>query len=324
MYDVCYIRFKDDGKEYCYLIDPSENIKVGDEVFTNEDLNAHIVIRVDKIKELPVPLNKMKHLSKHPNDDLVIGEIINLSGALSLVSSDIELVGRNDIIESLYVSLMKKRMHNTVLIGEAGSGKSSIVYGLSRVVSDSFYILELNMGELISGTTLRGMLEERISNIFSTIIEFNKGAKKKIIIFIDEIHMIMYSCNDGDYGVYNLLKVYLTSPYMYLIGATTINEYKKSIKTDLALRRRITPLFVCELDSNAVIKILKDFSDGDVSDDMLKYIYERSLELIGMNNPDSSLEILDRLLARRMVLKRDIDYDNINYVVEEIKKAINI
>ena len=102
------------------------------------------------------------------------------------------------------------------------------------------------------------------------------------------------------------MKTYLTDDNIIVIGATTLKEFNSSIKKDRATMRRLSPLFVPNLDDESVVRILRSFSGGDVDDSLLELILDESKEIPNTTNPDISIEILDRAIARNKVLSQDI------------------
>lgn len=159
------------------------------------------VIKVAELKEseLPVPFEKMKYATINRPFENHLLEILNNNKVLRRVEKRIELIGREDIVEDLLVSINKKRMRNSILIGEAGCGKTTIVESFSDLIKSNYIVLAFNVGELISGTIYRGQLEEKLTKIFNNVLDFNIKNQMKIILFIDEFHMIISNagCDSG-------------------------------------------------------------------------------------------------------------------------------
>jgi len=153
------------------------------------------------------------------------------------------VIGRDDEIRSITRILSRKTKNNPVLIGEPGVGKTAIVEGLAqRIVAGDVpnslkdkRVWELDMGALIAGAKYRGEFEERLKNVLNEI----KKSDGEIILFIDEIHMIVGAGAEGAVDAGNMLKPMLARGEIRLIGATTLNEYRKYIEKDGALERRL-------------------------------------------------------------------------------------
>ncbi len=319
---VVEIKFGRGSRLYSYVC--FDDVKPGDIVHLEGKPKPETVINVKEIlvKDLPQPIEKMKEAAKESFDIYELIDLMYKNPILKDINPNNNLIGRENIINDLLISINKIRMKNTVLIGEAGCGKTSIVESFSEKIKKDYFVLQFSVGDLISGTHLRGMLEEKISKIFNDVIEFNKNHQKKIILFIDEIHMIVSSagCSDA-ISVHDQLKTFLTDSNLIVIGATTPKEYNKSIKNDKALMRRITPIYVDLLTDEVVIKILDEFSNHSISKKILNVILELSKDIPNTTNPDISLEIVDRALARSKVLNEDIDLNMINRIILNIEKC---
>ena len=152
------------------------------------------------------------------------------------------VIGRDEEIRSITRILSRKTKNNPVLIGEPGVGKTAIVEGLaSRIVKcdvpsslKNKKIWELDLGALIAGAKYRGEFEDRLKAVLKRVQDSNG----EIIMFIDEIHMIVGSGAEGAMDTGNMLKPLLARGEIHCIGATTLNEYRKYIEKDGALERR--------------------------------------------------------------------------------------
>ncbi len=177
------------------------------------------------------------------------------------------VVERADIIERVIHILSRRRKNNPVLIGEAGVGKTAIVEGLAqrivkKEVPDTLLgkrILQLDLMSVVAGASHRGEFEERMKKIIETII----ASQGEIILFIDEIHNIVGAGAAGDSGLdaSNFLKPALARGEIQMIGATTVDEYRKYIEKDAALERRFQPVFVPEPTVEQAINMLKALKD---------------------------------------------------------------
>ena len=220
------------------------------------------------------------------------------------------VIGRDDEIRNITRVLSRKSKNNPVLIGEPGVGKTAIVEGLAqRIVKgdvpDSLKnkkIWELDMGSLIAGAKYRGEFEERLKAVLKEIKESNGD----IIMFIDEIHMIVGAgALEGAMDAGNMLKPMLARGEIHLIGATTLNEYRKYIEKDGALERRFQKILVKAPSVTDTITILRGlkpklelFHGVSIKDKALvaaatlsdRYITDRFL-------PDKAIDLIDEACA---------------------------
>lgn len=216
------------------------------------------------------------------------------------------VIGRDDEIRSITRILSRKTKNNPVLIGDAGVGKTAVVEGLAmRIVKGDIpnnlknkTIWELDMTSLIAGAKYRGEFEERLKNVLKEI----KKSDGNIIMFIDEIHMIVSSAGaDESTSVGNMLKPMLARGEIHCIGATTLNEYRKFIEKDNALERRFQKIIVNEptvLDTITILRGLKAkyevYHGVNIKDNALiaaatlsdRYITNRFL-------PDKAIDLID-------------------------------
>ena len=220
------------------------------------------------------------------------------------------VIGRDDEIRSITRILSRKTKNNPVLIGEAGVGKTAIVEGLAnRIIKGDVpnslkdkTIWELDMGALIAGAKYRGEFEERLKAVLKKVKESNGD----IILFIDEIHMIVGAgALEGAMDAGNMLKPMLARGEIHCIGATTLNEYRKYIEKDSALERRFQKVQVNEptvLDTITILRGLKSrfevYHGVNIKDNALiaaatlsdRYITSRFL-------PDKAIDLVDEACA---------------------------
>ena len=220
------------------------------------------------------------------------------------------VIGRDDEIRSLTRILSRKTKNNPVLIGEPGVGKTAIVEGLAwRIVKGDVpnslknkTIWELDMGSLIAGAKYRGEFEERLKAVLKEV----KESEGEIIMFIDEIHMIVGAgALEGAMDAGNMLKPMLARGEVHCIGATTLNEYRKYIEKDGALERRFQKVQVSEptvLDTITILRGLKSrfevYHGVSIKDKALvaaatlsdRYITNRFL-------PDKAIDLVDEACA---------------------------
>ena len=220
------------------------------------------------------------------------------------------VIGRDEEIRSITRVLSRKTKNNPVLIGEPGVGKTAIVEGLAeRIVKGDVpnslrnkTVWELDMAALIAGAKYRGEFEERLKKVLNEV----KKSNGEIIMFIDEIHNIVSSGEaTGAMDTSNILKPMLARGEIRLIGATTLNEYRKYIEKDGALERRFQKIKVTEPTVEDTITILRGLKERfeihhgvTIKDKALlaaatlsnRYITERFL-------PDKAIDLVDEACA---------------------------
>lgn len=219
------------------------------------------------------------------------------------------VIGRDEEIRSITRILSRKTKNNPVLIGEPGVGKTAIVEGLAlRIVRGDVpnslkdkTIWELDLASLIAGAKYRGEFEERLKAVLNEI----KKSEGQIIMFIDEIHMIVGAGAEGGMDTSNILKPMLARGEIHVIGATTLNEYRKFIEKDGALERRFQKIIVSPPSVEDTITILRGLKERfeihhgvTIQDKALitaatlsnRYITDRFL-------PDKAIDLVDEACA---------------------------
>lgn len=228
------------------------------------------------------------------------------------------VIGRDKEIQRVVQILSRRTKNNPVLIGEPGVGKTAIAEGLAqRIVSGEIpeilkdkRVMQLNVANLVAGTKYRGEFEERMRKIVKEVRE-----AKKVILFIDEIHTLVGAGGaEGAVDAANIIKPSLSRGEFQVIGATTINEYRKYIEKDAALERRFQPVQVEEPSEEDTVRILKGLRDNyeahhrvKITDDALeaaarlslRYITERFL-------PDKAIDLIDEASARARIQTLEI------------------
>ena len=176
------------------------------------------------------------------------------------------VIGRHEEIRRVIQILSRRIKNNPVLIGEPGVGKTAIIDGIAqRIVNNDVpeslknnRILSLDLGLLIAGAKYQGEFEERLKNVLKEIEE----SPEKIILFIDELHMLVGAgSTGGGMDASNLLKPALARGDLHCIGATTLKEYKKYIEKDAALERRFQQVLIEEPTIEDAISILRGLKD---------------------------------------------------------------
>ena len=270
-------------------------------------------IAIRLLLSMDIDLDEIYNKLKRSNmisleQDLEILKIgIDLNKEVDLLN---KVVGRNQEIDFMIETLLRKKKNNPILIGPAGVGKTAIVEELARRINEgsvpeelkSKRIITLEMGSLVSGTKYRGEFEERLTKIINELKE-----NQNIIVFIDEIHtMVNAGGAEGAINASDILKPYLARGVLKCIGATTTNEYYQYIAKDKALERRFEVIQIKEPNEEETVHILKtvraEYENHHqifISDENIKSIVKNAnLYLFNKFNPDKSLELLDSVCAR--------------------------
>jgi ATP-dependent Clp protease ATP-binding subunit ClpC len=221
------------------------------------------------------------------------------------------VIGRADEIEQTIEILSRRTKNNPVLIGEPGVGKTAIAEGIAqRIVNNEVpetlagrRLVGLDLSGMVAGTKYRGEFEERLKNVIREIQENSDG----LILFIDELHTVVGAgAAEGAMDASNMLKPALARGELHVIGATTLDEYRKHIEKDPALERRFQPVLVREPTVEQAIEILLGLRDRyeayhrvRISDEAIttaaelseRYIADRFL-------PDKAIDLVDQAAAR--------------------------
>jgi len=215
------------------------------------------------------------------------------------------VIGRDGDIEQVIQTLLRKTKNNPVIIGEPGIGKTAIVEGLANMIisTDVPYelqnkiILSLDLPLMLAGTKYRGQFEERLTEVVEHVTSADN-----IILFLDELHMMVGAGNaDGAMDASNILKPSLARGEINMIGATTLDEYRKHIESDGALERRFQPIRVEEPTTCQTASILKgvkssyeSFHNISISDQCVDTIVKLCDRYITNRNfPDKAIDVLD-------------------------------
>ena len=246
------------------------------------------------------------------------------------------VIGRQKEIERVIQILARRTKNNPALIGEPGVGKTAIVEGLAQRIIEGDVpalllkkkVLQLDVGSLVAGTMYRGQFEERLKRVIDELKA--SGA----IVFIDEFHMLVGAGSAGSsVDAANILKPALSRGELQVIGATTINEYRKNIESDAALERRFQPIMVEQPTIQETIAILRGIREKyeehhrlKISDEALesaaklsaRYVTDRFL-------PDKAIDLVDEAASRVRMYKSEAALTSKDLVTElrEINKQLS-
>ena len=242
------------------------------------------------------------------------------------------IIGRKEEIERVIQILSRRTKNNPCLIGEPGVGKTAAVEGLAQkiikgdvpeILKDK-RVVTLDISGMIAGSKYRGDFEERIKKALD---EVKKAGD--VILFIDEIHTIVGAgAAEGAMDAANILKPLLARGEIQLIGATTLNEYRKYIEKDAALERRFSPVTVNEPSEKDTVKILKGIRDKyeahhgvKISDEAIEAAVKMSVRYINDRFlPDKAIDLIDEA-ASRAKLKTYTEPDSLKKILEQIEEV---
>ena len=231
------------------------------------------------------------------------------------------VIGRADEIDQTIEILSRRTKNNPALLGEPGVGKTAIVEGIAqRIVNDEVpdtlsgnRVVAVDLAGMIAGTKYRGEFEERLKNVIDEV-----RATENLILFIDELHTVVGAgAAEGAMDASNMLKPALARGELHVIGATTLDEYRRNIEKDPALERRFQPVFVREPTVDETIEILHGLKDRyeafhrvRISDEAIvaaaelsdRYIRDRFL-------PDKAIDLIDQASARVRLRTKTKDDD---------------
>ena len=220
------------------------------------------------------------------------------------------VIGRTKEIQRVIQILSRRTKNNPALIGDPGVGKTAVVEGLAqKIVSGDVpetlkgkRIISLDLTGMIAGTKYRGEFEERIKKVIEELT-----AKKDTILFIDEMHMLMGAgAAEGAADAANILKPALSRGEVQVIGATTLDEYRKNIEKDAALERRFQPVQVGEPSAEDAVEILKGLRDKyeahhriKIPDEAIEAAVKLSVRYVtGRYLPDKAIDVIDEACSR--------------------------
>ena len=230
----------------------------------------------------------------------------------------------DNYLKRMLVILNKKYKNNPLLVGDAGVGKTAIVEGFAKYAYQNnldYEILTLNLSQMLSNTKYRGDFESRMDEAMNYI-----SSHENAILFIDEIHTIIGTgSSENSLDVANILKPYLARADIKIIGATTIDEYQKTIFKDKALRRRFDLINVLEPTLDVTKKILlglkpsyEDFHKIKLDDDLISYLCdEADAKIHNKKRPDKCIDILDEMLSYAKINNYKATSDLVDHIIDD-------
>jgi ATP-dependent Clp protease ATP-binding subunit ClpC len=221
------------------------------------------------------------------------------------------VVGREQEIEQTIEVLSRRTKNNPVLIGEPGVGKTAIVEGIAQRIVDGDVpdtlhgrrLVQLDLGGMVAGTRYRGDFEERLKKVIDEV----RADADTLIVFIDELHTVVGAGSaEGAVGAANMLKPALARGELHIVGATTIDEYRKDIEKDAALERRFQPILVPEPSVTDTIEILRGLRDSYEAHHQVRFTDEALVAAAELSDryitdrflPDKAIDLIDQSGAR--------------------------
>ncbi len=306
-------------------------------------------INIDAIRASLEEYFDRQHESFHDDDTTLVERRPNRKsgGMLDIYGTDLTnkaregkldpVIGRDKQIERMITILMRRTKNNPVLIGEPGVGKTAIVEGLAqRIATENvpdalleMRIVQLDIPAMVAGTKYRGEFEERLKKCISEL-----QRDKSTIAFIDELHLIVSAGSaEGSLDASNMLKPSLARGELRLIGATTLDEYRKHIEKDSALERRFQSVVVPEpslKDSLAIVKGLRSYYElhhgVSMSDEVLENaVYMADRYIADRFMPDKAIDVIDEAaaLVRATKVRPSKELRSVRREVKELNERID-
>lgn len=290
------------------------------------------------------PAKKTKKLTIKQAKEILESYTTNLNELVKSGKID-KLIGRHKEIFKLSKILCRRTKNNILMVGEPGVGKTALAEGLAyRIVNkesarilEKAEVLSLEVGSIMAGTKYRGDLEERLQNIVQSIITLSEEENRMVILFIDEIHMMVGAGAGSEskaMDIGNLLKPALQKGALRVIGSTTYAEFRKHFEKDAALLRRFQRLDVGEPTVDEAIEIIKglkgyyeEFHGITYTDEAVENAVKLAVKHIHKNHlPDKAIDIIDAAGAKNKVVgdENKLTELTINEIMDEIADIANI
>ena len=296
------------------ILQQGENLAVNILKEAGIDDKSIVELIIDTVGLDSVTTNKESN-PNYPTRTQTSSKILDKYGKnLTLVASQNKIdpvIGREKEIERAIQILSRRTKNNPVFIGDPGVGKTSVAEGLaaniaSGNVPDNLIgkvLYTLDMGSMLAGAKYRGEFEERIKQVVDEVVK-----NGNIILFIDELHTIIGAGSTGESTIdaSNILKPVLSRGDIQIIGATTIDEYRKHIEKDSALERRFQPVLITEPTKEETIKILEGLREKYESHHNVKITYEAIVAAVDLSIryitdrflPDKAIDLIDESASR--------------------------
>jgi ATP-dependent Clp protease ATP-binding subunit ClpB len=275
----------------------------------------------EKTSTEPLPEKVDKNLRQYTIDLTAMAE----RGELDPV------IGRDTEVRRVLEILGRKKKNNPLLIGEPGVGKSAVAEAIALRIAENHVpesmrgkrVLSLDLGAMLAGAKYRGEFEDRMKNVLKAV----EALKGQIILFIDEIHMLVGAGNqEGGADAANLLKPALARGELQCLGATTLDEYRKYIEKDPALERRFQPLLVEEPNKATALAILRglkaryEIHHGvQIDDDALIAAVDLSVRYLSQRKlPDKAIDLIDEAASRLR-----LQIDSVPSILDELRAHID-
>lgn len=321
------------------ILQQGENLAVNILKEAGIDDKSIVELIIDTVGLDSVTTNK-ENKPNYPTRTQTSSKILDKYGKnLTLVASQNKIdpvIGREKEIERAIQILSRRTKNNPVFIGDPGVGKTSVAEGLaaniaSGNVPDNLVgkvLYTLDMGSMLAGAKYRGEFEERIKQVVDEVVK-----NGNIILFIDELHTIIGAGSTGESTIdaSNILKPVLSRGDIQIIGATTIDEYRKHIEKDSALERRFQPVLITEPTKEETIKILEGLREKYESHHNVKITYEAIVAAVDLSIryitdrflPDKAIDLIDESASRVRLREINSQKNILNSEKYILSKEIN-
>ena len=330
------------GTEHILLAIAQEGEGIGIKILNYSGINqrdiVQLIIEMMGIESYTVQVSNESSFTS--NQEVASSKLLDKYGRnLTLFAKQNKLdpvIGREKEIQRIIQILSRRTKNNPVFIGDPGVGKTSVAEGLaaniaSGNVPDNLIgkvLYTLDMGSMLAGAKYRGEFEERIKQVVDEVVK-----NGNIILFIDELHTIIGAGSTGESTIdaSNILKPVLSRGDIQIIGATTIDEYRKHIEKDSALERRFQPVLITEPTKEETIKILEGLREKYESHHNVKITYEAIVAAVDLSIryitdrflPDKAIDLIDESASRVRLREINSQKNILNSEKYILSKEIN-